>query len=86
MDAVTDIYDALSHCWFLLMIKPGVPKVLFHPGPNGTPGLSSVDLSTLSGGAVYASCFQTKVDLEGPKPKETGDLKQEAYSFDITFV
>jgi hypothetical protein len=49
--------------------------VLFDPDLNEAPGLSSVDLPALTGDAVCAKCFQTKIILD--RPKENADfLKQ----------
>jgi hypothetical protein len=50
-----------------LMIKSEVLMVLFDPGLNGTPSLSSVDLPTFTGNALFALCFQAKVTLGGLK-------------------
>jgi hypothetical protein len=41
--------------------------VLFDPGLNGTPNLSSVDLPTLAEDGVFVWCFQAKVILYGLK-------------------
>jgi hypothetical protein len=49
---------------------------------NGTSGLSSSDIATLSGDALNARCFQGRVNLE--EQKETGYLpRQYAYNFDM---
>jgi hypothetical protein len=47
-----------------MMLHPDVPVVLFDSGPNGTPSLTYVDLTTFSENAVGTSCFQAKIILD----------------------
>jgi hypothetical protein len=64
------------------MIQPDELVVLLHPGLIGVSSLSNIDLTTVTGDALKASCFQAMVICDGPK--ETGILpRQEAYSFDV---
>jgi hypothetical protein len=66
------------------MEKLDMPTVLFDSGRNGTPGVSNVDLPTLTVDAVYTGYFQEKGLLEGPK--EISDLsRREAHSVCIIF-
>lgn len=54
--------------------------VHFDPGLNGTLSFSNIEITILSGDAVYP--IQFKVLLHGTK--ETGDfLRRKSYSFDI---
>jgi len=63
------------------MIWYDVLVVILEPGLSGTPILSNVDLTTFTEGAVNTRCFQAEVILD--RLKETGNVRKEAYSFDV---
>jgi hypothetical protein len=69
---VTQVNAVLGHDWCVKMIQPDVSEVLLDPGLSGTPGVTSVDLTTFATVAVNTRCFQAKVIFDGPK--EIGDL------------
>jgi hypothetical protein len=48
------------------MTEADVPMVLLDPDLSGTPDLSKVDLTTLTGDAVYAYSYQArKIESRG---------------------
>jgi hypothetical protein len=52
LDALTSVYAVLGHSLFFKMIKPDVPVVLLHPGPNRMPEVSNVETLQHSEGLV----------------------------------